>query len=80
MRAFPPSVRLGAPEERATAQSLLDQLADLRDVASGRPARSSRPMGDEMFYRYQQSLIDEATTTLAALLERAPGAAPQAGV
>jgi hypothetical protein len=22
------------------------------------------PMGDEMFYRYQQSLIDEAATTL----------------
>jgi hypothetical protein len=28
------------------------------------------PMGDEMFYRYQQSLIDEAATTLAALLQR----------
>ena len=27
------------------------------------------PMGNEMFYRYQQSLIDEATT-LAALLQR----------
>ena len=29
-------------------------------------------MGDEMFYRYQQSLIDEAATTLAALLPRVP--------
>jgi hypothetical protein len=28
-----------------------------------------------MFYRYQQSLIDDATTTVAALLERAPDAA-----
>jgi len=28
------------------------------------------PMGDEMFYRYQESLIDEATTTLALLLQR----------
>jgi hypothetical protein len=27
-------------------------------------------MGDEMFYRYQQFLIDEARTTLATLLER----------
>jgi len=27
-------------------------------------------MGDEMFYRYQQSLIDEAATTLGALLQR----------
>jgi hypothetical protein len=26
-------------------------------------------MGDEMFYRYQQSLIDEAITTLASLLQ-----------
>jgi hypothetical protein len=27
-------------------------------------------MGDEIYYRYQQVLIDEAATTLAALLER----------
>jgi hypothetical protein len=27
-------------------------------------------MGDELFYRYQQFLIDEARTTLATLLER----------
>jgi hypothetical protein len=29
-------------------------------------------MGDEMFYRYQQTLIDEATTTVGALLQRPP--------
>jgi hypothetical protein len=29
-------------------------------------------MGDEMFYRYQQFLIDEASTTVGALLQRAP--------
>jgi hypothetical protein len=27
-------------------------------------------MGDEMFYRYQQYLIDEAATTAGALLKR----------
>jgi hypothetical protein len=27
-------------------------------------------MGDEMFYRYQQYLIDEAATTVGALLKR----------
>jgi len=32
-------------------------------------------MGDEMFYRYQASLIDEATTTLALLLQRSANAA-----
>jgi len=26
------------------------------------------PTGEEMFYRYQQSLIDEAITTLGSLL------------
>jgi hypothetical protein len=34
------------------------------------------PMGDEMFYRYQQFLIDEATTALSALLERSSDGAP----
>jgi hypothetical protein len=29
-------------------------------------------MGDEMYYRYQESMIDEVTTTLAALLQRPP--------
>jgi hypothetical protein len=33
-------------------------------------------MGDEMFYRYQQSLIDEATTTVSALLQRPQTAEP----
>jgi hypothetical protein len=32
------------------------------------------PMGDEMFYRYQESLIDEAATTLAVLLQRSASA------
>jgi hypothetical protein len=36
-------------------------------------------MGDEMFYRYQESLIDQAMTTLALLLERRPAdASPSA--
>jgi hypothetical protein len=30
-------------------------------------------MGDEMYYRYQQSLIDEAITTMSALLQRTAG-------
>jgi hypothetical protein len=37
-------------------------------------------MGDEMFYRYQQSLIDEAATTLGALLQGSQKpAAPRPG-
>ena len=28
------------------------------------------PMGSEMFYRYQESLIDETRATLAAMIRR----------
>jgi hypothetical protein len=46
--------------------------------ATGGTARALRasdqlpchPIGDEMFYRYQQSLIDEAAITLGALLQQ----------
>jgi hypothetical protein len=31
------------------------------------------PMGDEMYYRYQQSLIDESITTLGSLLHKYNG-------
>jgi len=31
------------------------------------------PMGDEMYYRYQESLIDEAITTLGSLLQNTRG-------
>jgi hypothetical protein len=41
-------------------------------VASGRQVPLVTPMGDEMFYRYQQSLIDEAATTLGALRRNRP--------
>jgi hypothetical protein len=36
-------------------------------------------MGDEIYYRYQQVLIDEAATTLAALLERVHSPHREAG-
>jgi hypothetical protein len=36
------------------------------------------PMGNEMFYRYQQSLIDEAITTLGSLLHNTGGNYEQA--
>jgi hypothetical protein len=36
-----------------------------------RQAKSfATPMGDEMFYRYQRSLIDNSAATLKALLVR----------
>jgi hypothetical protein len=45
-------------------------LVQLRARCQHYAASIVTPMGNEMFYRYQESLIDEATTTVALLLQR----------
>jgi TRAP-type uncharacterized transport system substrate-binding protein len=57
-------------KQRADAKAILDRLGDLRARCERQTASFVTPMGDEMFYRYQQFLIDEARTTLATLLDR----------
>lgn len=57
-------------EQRAEAKAILDRLAELRARCQRQTSSFVTPMGDEMFYRYQQSLIDEARTTLGVLLQR----------
>jgi uncharacterized protein len=66
---------LTGPGACAAAQSIRDELVQLRARCQRYAASIVTPMGDEMFYRYQESLIDEATTTLALLLQRSAGAA-----
>ena len=61
---------MAAPERRAAAETLVDQLQALRARCQRQTNSFVTPMGDEMYYRYQQALIDEAATTLAALLQR----------
>jgi hypothetical protein len=51
------------------------RLVELRARCQRQTNSFVTPMGDEMFYRYQQALIDEATTTVATLLQRAPSPA-----
>lgn len=63
---------LSLPEKRAAAQGLLARLTELRARCERQTNSFVTPMGDEMFYRYQQTLIDEAMTTLSRLLRRAP--------
>jgi hypothetical protein len=53
----------------------MDQLRGLRARCDRYANSFFTPMGDEMFYRYQQFMIDEATTTLGALLHGAPDVA-----
>ena len=69
MRAAPAEHVMAAPERRAAAQVIMKQLAELRARCQRQTSSFFTPMGDEMFYRYQQSLIDEAATTVAGLLE-----------
>src|SRR6516225_1009791 len=73
MRSAPVGDMVAAPEQRAVARSIMEQLTALRLRCQRQVASIVTPMGDEMFYRYQQALIDEAITTLAAIL--APNAA-----
>lgn len=69
MRASPAGPVMTAPGARAAAQGILDQLTQVRARCRRYAASIVTPMGDEMYYRYQESLIDEATTTLALLLQ-----------
>ena len=57
-----------APEQRAVARSIMEQLTALRARCQRQVGSIVTPMGDEMFYRYQQALIDEAITTLGTIL------------
>jgi TRAP-type uncharacterized transport system substrate-binding protein len=65
-----PGIEMAAAEKQSAAQSIMDRLAELRARCQRQTNSFVTPMGDEMFYRYQQSLIDEATTTVGALLQR----------
>jgi TRAP-type uncharacterized transport system substrate-binding protein len=68
MRTVAAQHATSAPERRAAAQAITDRLAELRERCQRQTGSFVTPMGDEMFYRYQQFLIDEATTTAGTLL------------
>ena len=73
IRAFPDRDLLTGADACAAAQSIRDELVQLRARCERYAASIVTPMGDEMFYRYQESPIDEATTTVALLLQRSGG-------
>jgi hypothetical protein len=69
---FSTNERLVDHEARAAAQDILSRLAMLRTRCARRANSFATPMGDEMFYRYQQSLIDDTTSVLKTLLRTSP--------
>jgi hypothetical protein len=73
MRTVPAERATAAPERRTAAEAIMRRLVELRARCQRQTNSFVTPMGDEMFYRYQQALIDEATTTLATLLQRGSG-------
>jgi hypothetical protein len=54
----------------AAAQDILSRLAMLRIRSERRAQSFATPMGDEMFYRYQQSLMDDTAAVLRRLLRK----------
>ena len=59
-------VTMGAADSvgRTTAQDILDQLTRLRRRCQRYTSSVVTPMGDEMFYRYQEALIDDLIAAL----------------
>jgi len=71
MRAASAERRVMVPPGQCTkAKAILDRLAELRARCQRQTSSFVTPMGDEMFYRYQQYLIDEARTTVGMLLQQ----------
>src|SRR6516162_4027617 len=68
LREASSGIVMAAAEKQSAAQSIMNRLAELRARCQRHTNSFVTPMGDEMFYRYQQSLIDDATTTLGTLL------------
>ena len=73
LREVPADSLMAEPEKRAAAQAIHEQLLRLRDRCRRQTNSIVTPMGDEMFYRYQQSLIDQTAATLGLLLRRSAG-------
>jgi TRAP-type uncharacterized transport system substrate-binding protein len=68
LRTAPVDHVMAMPEKRAAVQDIVDQLVALRSRCQRDTNSPVTPMGDEMFYRYQQMLIDEAITTSGTFL------------
>jgi uncharacterized protein len=68
IKALPPEAVLKTPQDRAAAESLMKDFDALRRRCEDQLSSYVTPMGSEMYYRYQEWLIDEARLALAALL------------
>jgi hypothetical protein len=64
---------LKTSQDRKAAEDLMKDLEALRILCEEKTRSRVTPMGNEMFYRYQESMIKDAQARLAALLQRSNG-------
>jgi len=72
MRAAERRQALSGPDSRTAVREIKEQLRQLRLRCQRYTSSVVTPMGDEMYYRYQEALIDELTSTLTVLLQSNP--------
>jgi len=70
MKTLPPEAILKTPQDRQAAEDLMKDLKALRLRCEDQLRSMITPMGREMYYRYQESLIKDAQAMLADLLRR----------
>ena len=70
IKALPPEAVIQTPEDRKAAEELMRDFDALRRRCEDQLKSLVTPMGREMYYRYQEWLIDELKAALAALLRQ----------
>jgi TRAP-type uncharacterized transport system substrate-binding protein len=68
IKALPPEAVIQRPGDRQAAEALMKEFDALRRRCEDQMSSYVTPMGAEMYYRYQEGLIDEARLALRALL------------
>jgi hypothetical protein len=73
-KTLPADAVLATPQNRVAGMALMKDLEKLRDLCKAQVETSwVTPMGSEMYYRYQESLTEEAIVALSTLLSRPDG-------
>ncbi len=68
IKALPPEAVVRTPQDRKAAEELIKDFDALHRRCEDQLVSYVTPMGSEMYYRYQEWLIDEAKAVLVALL------------
>jgi TRAP transporter TAXI family solute receptor len=68
IKALRPETVIQTPQDRNAAEDLMKDFDALRRRCEEQLGSPVTPMGSEMYYRYQEWLIDEARAALSALL------------